>query len=64
VVVAHTFNPSTREVKAVGSMSLRLACLQSKFQDSLGYTEEPVSRKKIFETPKRLNYKFTCLVPS
>ena len=32
------FNPSTQEVEAGGPLTLRPASLQSKFQESQGYT--------------------------
>jgi hypothetical protein len=44
-VVAHTFNPSTWEAEAGGFLSSRPAGLQSKFQDSQGYTEKPCLEK-------------------
>ena len=41
-VVAHTFNPITQEAEAGGSLELKVSLiLQSKFQDSQGYTEKP-----------------------
>jgi hypothetical protein len=41
-VVAHAFNPSTRESEAGGFMSSRgQPGLQSEFQDSQGYIEKP-----------------------
>jgi hypothetical protein len=42
-VVAHAFNPSTRESEADGLLSLRPAwsTIQSEFQDRQGYTEKP-----------------------
>jgi hypothetical protein len=43
-VVAHAFNPSTREAEAGGFLS---SALQSEFQDSQGYTEKPC-----LKTPK------------
>jgi hypothetical protein len=44
-VVAHTFNPSTREAEAGGFLSSRQPGLQSEFQDSQGYTEKPCLKK-------------------
>jgi hypothetical protein len=44
-VVAHTFNPSTREAEAGGFLSLRPAW-STKFQDSQGYTEKPCLEKQ------------------
>jgi hypothetical protein len=44
-VVAHVFNPSTREAEAGGLLSLRPAWSQSEFQDSQGYTEKPCLEK-------------------
>jgi hypothetical protein len=41
-VVAHTFNPSTREAEA-GRFQ---AGLQSEFQDSQGYTQKPCLKKQ------------------
>jgi hypothetical protein len=41
-VVAHTFNPSTREAEAGGFLSSRPA----EFQDSQGYTEKLCLEKK------------------
>jgi hypothetical protein len=41
-VVAHTFNPSTREAEAGGFLSLRPALSTNEFQDSQGYTEKHV----------------------
>jgi len=47
-VVAHTFNPRTGETKAGGSLWVRgQPDLQSKFQDSQGYTD-----KSYLEQPK------------
>jgi hypothetical protein len=40
-VVAHAFNPSTREIEAGGFLSSRPRGLQSECQDSQGYTEKP-----------------------
>jgi hypothetical protein len=45
-VVAHTFNPSTWEVEAGRFLSLSQPGLQSKFQDSQGYTEKPCLENK------------------
>jgi hypothetical protein len=45
-VVAHAFNPSTREAEAGGFLSSRPACLQSEFQDNQGYTEKPCLEKQ------------------
>jgi hypothetical protein len=44
-VVAHAFNPSTREAEAGGFLSLRPAWSTSEFQDSQGYTEKPCLEK-------------------
>jgi hypothetical protein len=46
-VVANAFNPSTWETGRWLSISSRPAGLQSKFQDSQGYTEKPCLEKKI-----------------
>jgi hypothetical protein len=43
-VVAHAFNPSTREAEAGGFLSLRPAW-STEFQDSQGYTEKPCLEK-------------------
>jgi hypothetical protein len=53
-VVAHAFNPSTREAEAGEFLSLRSPGLQSEFQDSQGY-RETLSRKNKNKnkTPKR-----------
>jgi hypothetical protein len=40
-VVAHTFNPSTREAEAGGFLRFLRPGLQSELQDSQGYTEKP-----------------------
>jgi hypothetical protein len=45
-VVAHTFNPSTREAEAGGFLSSSQPGLQSEFQDSQGYTEKPCLEKQ------------------
>jgi hypothetical protein len=47
-VVAHAFNPSTREAEAGGFLSSSQPDLQSEFQDSQGYTE-----KRCLEKPKK-----------
>jgi hypothetical protein len=44
-VVAHAFNPSTREAEAGGFLSSRPAWSTSEFQDSQGYTEKPCLEK-------------------
>jgi hypothetical protein len=44
-MVAHAFNPSTREAEA-GRF------LQSEFQDSQGYIEKPVSKNQNKQTNK------------
>ena len=49
-VVAHAFNPSTREALAGGFLSSRPAW-STEFQDSQGYTEKPC-----LEKPKRRKY--------
>ena len=43
-MVAHAFNPSTREAEAGGFLSSRPG-LQNEFQDSQGYTEKPCLEK-------------------
>jgi hypothetical protein len=45
-MVAHTFNPSTREAEGGRFLSSRPAGLQSEFQDSQGYTEKPCLETK------------------
>jgi hypothetical protein len=42
-MVAHTFNPSTGKAEAGGFLSQ--PGLQSKFQESQGYTEKPCLKK-------------------
>jgi hypothetical protein len=44
-MVAHTFNPSTREAEADGFLSSRPAW-STEFQDSQGYTEKPCLEKQ------------------
>jgi hypothetical protein len=51
-VVAHAFNPSTREAEAGRFLSSRPSGLQSEFQDSQGYTEKPCLEK---QTNKQAN---------
>ena len=44
--VTYAFNPSTQEAEAEGSLLVqRQPGLQSKFQDSLGYTEKTLTSK-------------------
>ena len=46
-IVLHTFNPSTGEVEAGGSLWLwGQPGLQSEFQDSQGYTEKSCLKKQ------------------
>lgn len=45
--MAHIFNPSTRDVKAGVSLSLRLGCLEIEFQHSQDYMEKPCIEKPI-----------------
>jgi hypothetical protein len=52
-MVVHTFDPSTWEAGlglglglGLGFLSSRPAGLQSEFQDSQGYTEEPCLKKQ------------------
>jgi hypothetical protein len=55
-VVAHTFNPNTQEAEAGGFLSSRpVRGLQSKFQDSQGYTEKPCLKKKQQQQQKILS---------
>jgi hypothetical protein len=51
-VVAHTFNPSTREAEAGGFLSSRPAC-STEFQDSQGYTEKPFLKKNKNKNPNQ-----------
>jgi hypothetical protein len=51
-VVAHTFNPSTRE--AGRFLSSRPAWSKSEFQDSQGYTEKPCLEKTTTKKVERL----------
>jgi hypothetical protein len=45
-VVAHAFNPSTREAEAGGFLSSRPGLVyQNEFQDCQGYTEKPCLEK-------------------
>jgi hypothetical protein len=44
-VVAHAFNPSTREAEAGDFWVRGQHGLQSEFQDSQGYTEKPCLKK-------------------
>jgi hypothetical protein len=66
VVVAHAFNPSTREAEAGRFLSSRPAGLQSEFQDSQGYREtlsqkkRKKKEKKKQEKRKRKFYSFYC----
>jgi hypothetical protein len=46
-MVAHVFNPSTREAEAGGF-------LQSEFQDSQGYTEKPCLEKQKQKQQKKM----------
>jgi hypothetical protein len=47
-MVVHTFNPSTWEAKAGGSLlEWGQPDLQSKFEDSQGHTEKPSLEKPI-----------------
>ena len=45
VVAAHTFNPSTWETETGGFLSSSPPGLQSEFQDSQSYTENPCLEK-------------------
>jgi hypothetical protein len=56
-MVAHAFNPSTREAEAGGFLSSSQPGLQSEFQDSQGYTEKPCLEKKKTEKNKNNNNK-------
>jgi hypothetical protein len=53
-VVAHAFNPSTREAEAGGFLSRGQSGLQSEFQDSQGYTEKPCLEKPKKEKKKKV----------
>jgi hypothetical protein len=52
-VVAHAFNPSTREAEAGGFLSWRPAGLQSEFQDSQGYSEKHCLEKQKQQQEKK-----------
>jgi hypothetical protein len=52
-MVAHAFNPSTREAEAGRFLSSRPG-LQSEFQDSQGYTEKPCLEKPKKRKKKRM----------
>ena len=45
-MVAHAFNPSTREAETGEFLSSRPAWSTSEFQNSQGYTEKPCLEKK------------------
>ena len=49
-VMTHAFNLSTQKAEAGGSLGSRLPILQSKFQNSQGYTE-----KCYYEKPNQTN---------
>ena len=59
-VVAFNFNPSTQEAETRRSVSLRPAGLQSKFQDSQGYTEKLCLEK--YQKPNQNSLKKARLV--
>jgi hypothetical protein len=44
-VVAHTFNPSTREEEAGRFLKFEASLVYREFQDSQGYTEKPCLEK-------------------
>jgi hypothetical protein len=46
-VVAHAFNPSTREAEAGRFLSSRPAWSTEWVQDSQGYSEKPILKKQI-----------------
>jgi hypothetical protein len=50
-VVAHAFNPSTREAEAGGFRGQ--PGLQSEFQDSQGYREKPCLEKQKTKKPHK-----------
>jgi hypothetical protein len=54
-VVAHTFNPSTWEAEADGSLTLSQPGLLNEFQDSQGYTEKNLSQTKQNKTKQNEN---------
>jgi hypothetical protein len=56
-VVAHTFNPSTWGAEAGGFLSSRPG-LHSEFQDTQGYTENPVLKNK--QTKKKSMVAHAC----
>ena len=51
-MVAHAFNPSTREAEAGGFLSQGQPDQQSEFQDTQGYTKKPCLEK---QTSKQTN---------
>jgi hypothetical protein len=63
-VVAHAFNPSTWEAEAGGFLFWVRGQpgLQSKFQDSQGYTEKPCleEKKKRLQIPSVVHYTSLC----
>jgi hypothetical protein len=64
-MVAHAFNPSTREAEAGGFLSSSQPGLQSEFQDSQSYTEktrlEKQNKTKNKQT-KKLGFYLTVLI--
>jgi hypothetical protein len=52
-MVEHAFNPSTQEAEACRFLNSRQPGLQSKFQDSQGYTEKPCLREREREREKQ-----------
>jgi hypothetical protein len=57
-VVAHTFNPSTREAEAGGVRGQ--PGLQSEFQDSQGYTEKPCLEKTKKKKKTKIHWAWYC----
>jgi hypothetical protein len=54
-MVAHAFNPSTREAEAGGFLSQGQPDQQSEFQDTQGYTKKPCLEKTNKQTNKQTN---------
>jgi hypothetical protein len=55
-MVAHAFDPSTREAEAGGFLSSRPAWSTSEFQDSQSYTEKPCLEKPLKKKKKEKTY--------
>jgi hypothetical protein len=57
-MVAHAFNPRTREAEAGGFLSSRPVWSQSEFQDSQGYTEKPCLKTKTKTNKQKFKKRF------